>query len=265
MTVVMALGGSTNAVLHLLAIARACHVTLTLDDFQVSGRELLPVSCQCRNPQLDQSVPQSLGACQVLLFDGPHLGPAGSCLPPPQPPPPRQGQDLKENLCSGCRAIQIIMSVILGLHARCQPCLAGRTGSAEDDSAFREGDYIGIKPSRLWHGSEPCVKMLCQANSDRVPFIADLKPSGKYVMEDLHKVRSRKSEAAADPPLSGPYFCSLCSCKRRFPTSPAWQWLSATFSFLEHAPCGAPGGFIFLALSQAGSCFLHQGAVLDTS
>jgi dihydroxy-acid dehydratase len=24
--------------------------------------------------------------------------------------------------------------------------------------------------------------------SDKVPFIADLKPSGKYVMEDLHKV-----------------------------------------------------------------------------
>ncbi len=33
-TVVMALGGSTNAVLHLLAMARAAHVELTLDDFQ---------------------------------------------------------------------------------------------------------------------------------------------------------------------------------------------------------------------------------------
>jgi dihydroxy-acid dehydratase len=27
-----------------------------------------------------------------------------------------------------------------------------------------------------------------QAVSDRVPFIADLKPSGKYVMEDVHKI-----------------------------------------------------------------------------
>lgn len=27
-----------------------------------------------------------------------------------------------------------------------------------------------------------------QAVSDRVPFIADLKPSGKYVMADLHEV-----------------------------------------------------------------------------
>ncbi|KAI9294342.1 dihydroxy-acid dehydratase [Neoconidiobolus thromboides FSU 785] len=34
-TVVMALGGSTNAVLHLIAMARAVDVELTLDDFQV--------------------------------------------------------------------------------------------------------------------------------------------------------------------------------------------------------------------------------------
>ncbi|BDA41163.1 Dihydroxy-acid dehydratase [Coccomyxa sp. Obi] len=34
MVIVMALGGSTNAVLHLLAMARACGVALTLDDFQ---------------------------------------------------------------------------------------------------------------------------------------------------------------------------------------------------------------------------------------
>mmetsp|Transcript_5018 Transcript_5018/g.7625 ORF Transcript_5018/g.7625 Transcript_5018/m.7625 type:complete len:586 (-) Transcript_5018:655-2412(-) len=33
-TVVMALGGSTNAVLHLLAMAKACDVDLTIDDFQ---------------------------------------------------------------------------------------------------------------------------------------------------------------------------------------------------------------------------------------
>lgn len=27
-----------------------------------------------------------------------------------------------------------------------------------------------------------------QKVSDQVPFLADLKPSGKYVMEDIHKV-----------------------------------------------------------------------------
>ncbi|KPI36395.1 Dihydroxy-acid dehydratase [Cyphellophora attinorum] len=34
MTVVMATGGSTNAVLHLIAMADACGITLTIDDFQ---------------------------------------------------------------------------------------------------------------------------------------------------------------------------------------------------------------------------------------
>jgi len=39
MVIVMALGGSTNAVLHLIAMARAVDVTLTIDDFQtVSNR-----------------------------------------------------------------------------------------------------------------------------------------------------------------------------------------------------------------------------------
>jgi dihydroxy-acid dehydratase len=37
MVITMALGGSTNAVLHLLAMARAVDVELTLDDFQATG------------------------------------------------------------------------------------------------------------------------------------------------------------------------------------------------------------------------------------
>src|SRR5437867_10893879 len=45
--VVMALGGSTNAVLHLLAIARAAGVPLTLDDFEaIRGR--VPVLCDLK-------------------------------------------------------------------------------------------------------------------------------------------------------------------------------------------------------------------------
>jgi dihydroxy-acid dehydratase len=34
MVLIMATGGSTNAVLHLLAMARACGVPLSIDDFQ---------------------------------------------------------------------------------------------------------------------------------------------------------------------------------------------------------------------------------------
>ncbi len=40
MVVVMALGGSTNAVLHLLAMARAAEVRLELDDFQAVGERV---------------------------------------------------------------------------------------------------------------------------------------------------------------------------------------------------------------------------------
>jgi dihydroxy-acid dehydratase len=45
--VTMAIGGSTNAVLHLLAIARAAGVPLTLDDFEVI-RARVPVLCDLK-------------------------------------------------------------------------------------------------------------------------------------------------------------------------------------------------------------------------
>lgn len=45
--VVMAIGGSTNAVLHLLAIAHAAHVPLTLDDFE-RMRSRVPVLCDLK-------------------------------------------------------------------------------------------------------------------------------------------------------------------------------------------------------------------------
>lgn len=45
--VVMAIGGSTNAVLHLLAIAHAAHVELTLDDFE-RIRKRVPVLCDLK-------------------------------------------------------------------------------------------------------------------------------------------------------------------------------------------------------------------------
>jgi dihydroxy-acid dehydratase len=45
--VVMAIGGSTNAVLHLLAIAHAAHVKLTIDDFEVIRRRV-PVICDLK-------------------------------------------------------------------------------------------------------------------------------------------------------------------------------------------------------------------------
>ncbi len=46
-TVIMAVGGSTNAVLHLMAIAHACDVDLTLADFE-RIREATPVFCDLK-------------------------------------------------------------------------------------------------------------------------------------------------------------------------------------------------------------------------
>ncbi len=45
--VIMALGGSTNAVLHLLAIARAAEVPLVIDDFEAMRRKV-PVLCDLK-------------------------------------------------------------------------------------------------------------------------------------------------------------------------------------------------------------------------
>jgi dihydroxy-acid dehydratase len=46
-SVIMAVGGSTNAVLHLLAIARTAGVPLSIDDFEVI-RQRVPVSCDLK-------------------------------------------------------------------------------------------------------------------------------------------------------------------------------------------------------------------------
>src|SRR5437879_4326167 len=45
--VVMAVGGSTNAILHLLAIAHAAEVPLTIDDFETI-RQRIPVLCDLK-------------------------------------------------------------------------------------------------------------------------------------------------------------------------------------------------------------------------
>lgn len=70
MVIVMALGGSTNAVLHLLAMARACGVALTLDDFQ---------ACSDRTPFIADLKPsgkyvmEDVHKVQLISLIWPHV------------------------------------------------------------------------------------------------------------------------------------------------------------------------------------------------
>lgn len=65
--VVMAIGGSTNAVLHLLAIAHAAQVPLTIDDFETI-REKVPVLCNLKpsGPYVAVNFHQAGGVPQVM-------------------------------------------------------------------------------------------------------------------------------------------------------------------------------------------------------
>ena len=72
-SVVMAVGGSTNAVLHLLAIARTAGVPLTIDDFETI-RQRVPVICDLKpsGRYVTVDLHQAGGIPQVmkLLLDG---------------------------------------------------------------------------------------------------------------------------------------------------------------------------------------------------
>ncbi|MDO8433749.1 MAG: dihydroxy-acid dehydratase [Candidatus Binatus sp.] len=65
--VVMAVGGSTNAVLHLLAIAHAAEVPLKLDDFEAI-RQRVPVLCDLKpsGPYVTTQLHQAGGIPQVM-------------------------------------------------------------------------------------------------------------------------------------------------------------------------------------------------------
>jgi len=94
MVVVMALGGSTNAVLHLIAMAKAVDVAVTIDDFQlVSDRVpmLADLKPSGRNVQEDLHNVGGTPAVMKLLLDKGLLN--GDCLTV-------TGKTLGENLSS---------------------------------------------------------------------------------------------------------------------------------------------------------------------
>ncbi|CAL5227315.1 g10253 [Coccomyxa viridis] len=81
MVIVMALGGSTNAVLHLLAMARACEVPLTLDDFQAaSDRTPFVADLKPSGKYVMEDVHKVGGTPAVLKYLLKHNLVDGSCL-----------------------------------------------------------------------------------------------------------------------------------------------------------------------------------------
>ena len=81
MTVVMAVGGSTNAVLHLIAMARAVNVPLTIDDFQRTSDRvpyLAELKPSGRYVQEDLQQVGGIPAVMKYLLEKGYLD--GSCL-----------------------------------------------------------------------------------------------------------------------------------------------------------------------------------------
>ena len=64
------------------------------------------------------------------------------------------------------------------------------TGGNKQWEQYRDGVAVdnGYFYARMGGASSPLTIDDFQAVSDRIPFIADLKPSGQYVMEDVHNI-----------------------------------------------------------------------------
>ena len=113
-TVIIALGGSTNAVLHMLAIARAAHVKLSLDDFTRIGKRV-PVLADLRpSGKYAMSELIAIGGIQPLmkmLLDRGLLH--GDCLTV-------TGRTLRENL-AGVGAYPAGQDIVRGFDAPIKP------------------------------------------------------------------------------------------------------------------------------------------------
>ena len=75
-----------------------------------------------------------------------------------------------------------------------------------------------------------------QAVSDRVPFIADLKPSGKYVMEDVYKLGGIPSMAASISSIWMDVIINFLRDRDRDPCVSAQEQLDRRKQFDCHRP-----------------------------
>ena len=155
MVTVMATGGSTNAVLHLIAMARAAGVPLSLDDFQrVSDR----------TPFLADL---TVCVCIVLCV----------CV---------------RAWVRGCANVETMTSAL--------------------DAARRRTTQTLIPPAAPARTHPPLAPLTLPLSPSPPSFS---QPSGKYVMEDVHKVRAPRAAAAlrAACPCVPVRVCATCAAR----------------------------------------------------
>ncbi len=154
---VMALGGSSNAVLHLLAIAHAARVPLTLDDFEAI-RQHVPVLCDLKpfGRFVTTDLHRAGGVPQVLrllldrgLLNGDALTVTGRTL----------GESLAEVPHEPPAGQDVIRSWSRPVHA--QGHLAILRGNLAEEGAVAK--IAGLKvarmsgPARVFDGEEACL------------------------------------------------------------------------------------------------------------
>ncbi len=186
-TIVMALGGSTNAVLHLLAIARTAEVDLSIDDFE-RIRQKVPVICDLKpsGKYVTVDLHKAGGVPQVmkLLLDAGLID--GSCQN-------IEGKTLKEVLKdipsippSGQEVIRSLDNPIYkkGHLAILKGNLATE-GSVAKISGIKTPVLTG--PARVFESEESCLKAILknQINEGDVVVIRYEGPVGGPGMREM--------------------------------------------------------------------------------
>ena len=158
-TVVCALGGSTNAVLHLIAMARTVDVELTLDDFQtISNRTPLLADFKPSGPFVMEdlhAVGGLPGVCKLLLDAGMFHG---DCLTV-------TGKTFKENLgeLPGLKAGQTIVRQISDPLKPTSHLQVLRGNLAPEGAVAKITGKEGLKfsgPARVFDSEELMLKAL---------------------------------------------------------------------------------------------------------
>ncbi len=188
LVVVMALGGSTNAVLHYLAIAQAFGLQLTLDDFQyISDHTPLIADLKPSGKYLMEDVHDSGGTPAILkiLLDGGLLD--GDCLTV-------TGKTLRENLEATPpwdNALSLLTPLDKPLKATAHlQILYGNIAPAGSVAKItgKEGDFFKGK-ARVFESEDDAVDTIKGGGIDRgdVVVIRNVGPKGGPGMPEMLK------------------------------------------------------------------------------